>query len=106
VDVTPQQIEHQATRKTMPYLTDPNGASPAKQLPKLAPAQPTGDTGTAAGSDSESDAELASYIHPDLLLQHQNQLTLQHQAHVCHAPFRSSTLQMDTYPHFRTSVKM
>ncbi|CAG7855103.1 SubName: Full=Uncharacterized protein {ECO:0000313/EMBL:CCA70293.1} [Serendipita indica DSM 11827] len=31
-------------------------------------------------SDSDSDAELASHIHPDLLLHHQNQLSLQHQA--------------------------
>ncbi|PVF92437.1 hypothetical protein CPB86DRAFT_769439 [Serendipita vermifera] len=32
------------------------------------------------GSDSESDAELVSHIHPDLLLHHQNQLTMQQQA--------------------------
>lgn len=66
----------------MPHLTETNGASPSKHLPKLAPTHPVGDTGTAAGSDSDSDAELVSHIHPDLLLQHQNQLSLQHQVQV------------------------
>jgi hypothetical protein len=33
-------------------------------------------------SDPESDVELVSQIHPDLLMQHQNQLSMQHQ--VCY----------------------
>jgi len=64
----------------MPHIAEQNGAPVSKQLPKLAPTYPPGDTGTAANSDSDSDAELVSHIHPDLLLQHQNQLSLQHQA--------------------------
>ncbi|KIM22226.1 hypothetical protein M408DRAFT_333005 [Serendipita vermifera MAFF 305830] len=65
----------------MPHIAEQNGASPSKVLPKLAPTVPPGDTATAAAnSDSDSDADLVSHIHPDLLLHHQNQLTLQHQA--------------------------
>jgi hypothetical protein len=76
-------MRYAATHRTKRYFTH-------QGLLEFAPTYPLGDTGTAAGSDSDSDAELASHIHPDLILQHQNQLSLQHQAQVCTLTLLSS----------------
>lgn len=60
----------------------------------LAPAPaPATSSRTIDASDSESDAELVSHIHPDLLIAHQNALNAQGQAPVrTRAPFGGASL--------------